>query len=50
MIGQLELNLTLSLSLDDHRSGQDLIAMHDIANPKTYQVAAAKLAVDGEIE
>lgn len=36
--------------MHDHRPGQDLIAMNYVANPKINQIAAAELAVDGEIE
>jgi hypothetical protein len=49
-LGQLELHRPLRLVLHHHRPVQDLIAVGDIAHPKAHQVAAAQLAVHGEIE
>jgi hypothetical protein len=47
---QFKLNWPLCLALHNHRAGQNLIAVGDVANSKIDEIAAAQLAVDGEIE
>ena len=49
-LGQFELNWPLRLSLYDHRPGQNLIAVSDIANTKTDKIAATQFTVNCEIE
>jgi hypothetical protein len=46
----LELNRTTGLVLDDRRSISQATAGGDVVDPKADEVAAAKLAVDGEVE
>ena len=48
--GDLELDGTTGLLLDDDRASPDLCSGDHIANPDLDQVAAAKLAVDCQIE
>lgn len=48
--GDFELDGPPCLLLDNDRARSDLRAGYDITNPDFYQVAAAKLAVDRQIE
>lgn len=47
---QFKLYRPLSFALHDHCPWLNLTAMDDIANPEIDQIAAAQLAIDGEIE
>ena len=49
-LGQFKLHRPLGLSLHDHRPGQDLVAVRDVANAQIDEIAAAQLAVDREVE
>jgi hypothetical protein len=40
----------LGLSLHDHRSRQDLIAVCDVAHAQIYEIAATQLAVNRQVE
>jgi hypothetical protein len=44
------LNWPLGLSLNDHRPGQDLVSVRDVADAEIDEVATAKFAVDREVE
>ncbi len=47
---QLELDRPLRLSLHDHRTGQNLVAVRDVANTQIDEVATPQFAVDREVE
>ena len=47
---QFELNRPVRLWLDDSRASPDLTAGNQVADLEFYQVTAAQLAVDGEVE
>src|SRR2546426_8446584 len=47
---QVKLHWPLGLSLHDHRSGQNLVAVRDIANTQIDEITTAQLAVDCEVE
>jgi len=50
LVGQLELHRLLGLVLEDDGAVRDGAAVRDIADAQRDQVAAAQLAVDGEVE
>ena len=50
LLRDLKLHWSLRLLLHDHRARRDMSALDHITNTKGDQIAAAQLAVDGEIE
>ena len=49
-LGQFELHRTLGFSLQDHRTGQYLIAMRHVPNMQIHQITATQLAVGRQVE
>jgi hypothetical protein len=47
---QLELDWSLSLLLNDHRSRPNPAARYQVSDPNSHQIATAQLAVDRKIE
>lgn len=47
---QLELDRPLRLSLHDHRTRQNLVAVRDVANTQIDEVATPELAIDRKVE
>ena len=50
LLHDLELNRTAGFVLDNRRSVSHVAACRDVVDPKADEVAAAQLAVDGEVE
>jgi hypothetical protein len=50
LLGDLKLDRALGLLLHDHRPRHDPSALDDIVDPEAHQIAAAQLAVNGEVE
>jgi len=50
LLGDLKLDRALGLLLHDHRPRRDPSALDDIVDTESNQIAAAQLAVDGEVE
>jgi hypothetical protein len=50
LLGDLKLDRALGLLLHDRRPRHDPSALDRIVDPETHQIAAAQLAVDGEVE
>src|SRR5215210_3459143 len=49
-LSQLELHRPLSFFLDHHGPREHLGSMRDVAYSKAHEIAAAKLAVDSQVE
>jgi hypothetical protein len=50
LLGDLKLNRALGLLLHDHRPRHYPSTLDDIVDPESKWIAAAQLAVDGEVE
>ena len=50
LLGDLKLDRALGLLLHDHRPRHDPSALDHIVDAESNQIAAAQLAVDGEVE
>jgi len=50
LLGHLKLHRPLGLLLHDDCASHDLTALDDIMDTKADKIAAAQLAIDGEIE
>src|SRR5437867_9336869 len=50
LFGDLKLHRPLGLPLHDNRAGCHMTALDHVADAKPDQIAAAQLAVDGEVE
>ena len=48
--GDLELHWTLGLVLHDHGAGGHLVAVADVPDLQTHEMAASQLAVDSQVE